>query len=228
VPRQPPGACGTRPRQFRTLVYRSHRKRSLHSRGRPLESGHECLAATGSHHPTGARIRVRRRYKTRFEHDLRRVTIFFISKSFTLTSRPIAPWPAAGRSSTNPRRTVLALRTPFDRLSDGSQVSPARLSRALANSTNPRSEASRSGWARFLGRPSHGDPVYGPLSGGPGEGCWSRRCRLGGSPGANSRFGNQDINGIVARQGGGQFELRLQFGREILQGMDRDIDFSAQ
>jgi hypothetical protein len=32
----------------------------------------------------------------------------------------------------------------------------------------------------------------------------------------------------VARQGGGQFELRLQFGREILQGMDRDIDFSAQ
>jgi hypothetical protein len=32
----------------------------------------------------------------------------------------------------------------------------------------------------------------------------------------------------VAWQGGGQFELRLQFGREILQGMDRDIDFSAQ
>src|SRR5260370_29508013 len=29
-------------------------------------------------------------------------------------------------------------------------------------------------------------------------------------------FGNQDINGIVVRQGGGQFELRLQFGREIV------------
>jgi hypothetical protein len=41
-------------------------------------------------------------------------------------------------------------------------------------------------------------------------------------------FGNQDIDGIVTRQGGGQFELRLQFGREILQGMDRDADFSAQ
>jgi hypothetical protein len=41
-------------------------------------------------------------------------------------------------------------------------------------------------------------------------------------------FGNQNINGIVTRQGGGQFEIRLQFGREILQGMDRDIDLSAQ
>ena len=26
-------------------------------------------------------------------------------------------------------------------------------------------------------------------------------------------FGNQDINGIVARQGGGQFEIRRQSGR---------------
>jgi len=37
-----------------------------------------------------------------------------------------------------------------------------------------------------------------------------------------------DINGIVTRQGGGQFEIRLQFGREILQGVGRDIDLSAQ
>jgi hypothetical protein len=54
------GACGTRPRQF------ASQQRS------PLESGHECVAATGNHHLAGARIRVRRRYKTRFDHDLRR------------------------------------------------------------------------------------------------------------------------------------------------------------
>jgi hypothetical protein len=56
-------------------------KRSFHNRGRPLESENECLAETGSHHPAGARIRVRRRYKTRLEHDLRR------SRSFLSPSR---------------------------------------------------------------------------------------------------------------------------------------------
>ncbi len=63
---------------------------------------------------------------------------------------------------------------------------------------------------------------------GPARAAGRHDAAQGDLPERIGGFGNQDINGIVARQGGGQFELRLQFGREILQGMDRDIDFSAQ
>ena len=41
-------------------------------------------------------------------------------------------------------------------------------------------------------------------------------------------LGNQDIHWIVARQGRGQLEIRRQFGRQILQRVNRDIDLSAQ